>query len=564
MQAIVFLTLRSLFNGVKRALTSGRRLIGLIFVLGYYILAFVRPFDNDPNSFEGVALPPTMIPAAEQVEAVAFLALALLSLLLSVGMFTAKGGFKPADVDVLFPTPIEPATVLLFRMAREYLGTLLLPLVFLLLGWRGTAAGVRAFSEQYPTLAPQVFRSGILAYLLLSLAWVFLNTAIGLALNRSDVASDRTRKLFGWGYLLGVAALLGHCALFLRANPGFDGVVELSQSAVLRVACFPATMAAAIVNGAILNSPAWTIAGFGSLAALMVVAFRLCMAQTGWLYDQAAAQAFKVATAVDLQKKGDFMGMVAEQARQGKIKGATGRWYHRIRAQGGAALIWKELILQIRSALILNLLLSLFVVGLPVLALIGGDRPGSEATVGFLYLGLSGFSVFLFSLATAQTGFLEILRRVDLQKPLPFSPSTVVFWELLGKSCVALLPILAATVVGIGAKPANTPFALSGLLVFPTFALLIYAATFLTTILFPDIDDPTQRGFRSLMQLLGIAIVGAPGLGIFIGLLALERVTGIKVHPVAAAIPAGLLNLAIVGILSVIAGRLYAAYNPSE
>ena len=48
MRPLVFLTVRSFVNGVKRALTSGKRLVGLLFFAGYYFWLVFRPIGRPP------------------------------------------------------------------------------------------------------------------------------------------------------------------------------------------------------------------------------------------------------------------------------------------------------------------------------------------------------------------------------------------------------------------------------------------------------------------------------------------------------------------------------------
>jgi hypothetical protein len=80
----------------------------------------------------------------------------------------------------------------------------------------------------------------------------------------------------------------------------------------------------------------------------------------------------------------------------------------------------------------------------------------------------------------------------------------------------------------------------------------------LVTVLFPDIDDATQRNFRGLMTMLGCVIAASPMLAT-VGVLNYYGINGLII-----AIPAVALNVGVAVGVSAIAGGLYAGFNPSE
>jgi hypothetical protein len=161
-------------------------------------------------------------------------------------------------------------------------------------------------------------------------------------------------------------------------------------------------------------------------------------------------------------------------------------------------------------------------------------------------------------ISLTQQGFVETLRRVDVLKPLPFTPTKTVFYEIVGKS--VLNPIISCvfSVALIPIAPILAPEVLANCIFLPTVSVIVSSAAFLVTILFPDLDDPTQRGFRSLVSILAIVITIAPGVLAAAGILALHGSVFI------AAIVGGLINLGIAIGVATISGGLYAHYNPSE
>jgi hypothetical protein len=78
------------------------------------------------------------------------------------------------------------------------------------------------------------------------------------------------------------------------------------------------------------------------------------------------------------------------------------------------------------------------------------------------------------------------------------------------------------------------------------------------TILFPDFEDPSQRGFRGLMNFFGIVFACAPGALAFIG------VAAIGMSPLLAALAAAAIMAGVGLIVAGICGTQYAQFNPSE
>jgi hypothetical protein len=93
---------------------------------------------------------------------------------------------------------------------------------------------------------------------------------------------------------------------------------------------------------------------------------------------------------------------------------------------------------------------------------------------------------------------------------------------------------------------------------FPSLAALICALVCVIVLLFPEIEDVSQRGFRGLMMMFGLLIAGAPGVIAFVALGAVTKNT------IIGALPGAGINYAVTLGLTAVGGALYAAFNPSE
>ncbi|MEZ0327855.1 MAG: putative ABC exporter domain-containing protein [Fimbriimonas sp.] len=540
-------------------MTSPQRLIGLLVVLAYYFNFLFRPFGTrDQMPRPPGTMPLLEFPRVEVIDGIVFGIFAMISLFLMMGALTPRGGFRQADVDVLFPTPVNPKIVLVFRLAREYFFTLLFPLLIAVLSGRAGVSVMQTLFRGHET-ANVSGGNLMLAWFLLSFMWVCIGFGLSMFVNRSDERSDLNKKVINaviFGSLIVAVLFIG---FKLKADPTLDTALELSHHPLLRAIFFGATFATQMVAGPLQGLQWLPLVGGASLIGLSTLGIWLAMTQAGYMYDQAAAKGFDSVNLRKLQRSGDTYGMVAEQARLGKVKkGRVAGWVSRQKMTGGSALLWKEMLLQTRGAMWQYYLMGpmvLLLVLMPLYGLAHRDRISAEVP---MLLTFQALGVFIITLNNATSGFIELLRRVDVQKPLPFTPSAIVFWEILAK-CIPTS--IVATIASAGAIIIDSRLwaaAIACVVLMPTVAMILTSVVLLVTILFPDVDDAAQRSFRGLMMLLGCVIVSLPGVAIMGVLLYL------KVNPLIAALPIVGLNIGITGAVAAMAGGLYAGFNPSE
>jgi hypothetical protein len=556
---LAYLLTRSIFNGVKRAVTSPKRLIALTFFALYYYQILLRPFSSSHTPALPHGAPQVNLPGSNMVDAIVFGLVGVLSILLMTSVLSYKGGFKAADVDVLFPTPVSPRVVLLFRIARDTLVTLLVPLLLVLIGFRNAGTSVQQLVHNYPSQGGDIMRAFFLAYLMVAMVWVCIGYAASLFVNRSDLKSDRNRKIIN--VLMGsvVFGIVLYIAISFRMSPTVDTLVAAAHAPVIRILLAPVTLATWAVMGTFDGNPEFALGGVIGLAALIAIALRVAMTQVGWMYDQAAVRGFDSGPNMrDLQRRGDIIGMQAERARQGKLKhGRIASRLSRLQVSGAPALLWKEAVLQARGSL--SGLVAIGLVFLGFTGLFVWTTANKHETSGWVIMGAQAMMVYMLSMMSAQSGFIELLRRVDLQKPLPFTPSVTVFWEVLAKAIAPSILGLLSAVVGLCLAPWAWAHAIAGILITPTLAILLASVVLLVVVLFPDFEDPTQRMFRGLMLLLGIVLAIIPGTALFL----LMAVT-FHLSPLLIALPVMAINVGLSIGMSVLSGNFYASYNPSE
>lgn len=560
---LLFLTFRSIWNGLKRAFTTPRRLISLILVLAYYFFIFVRPALGPGGADRVGTMPPGVTPALDfpplaVIDGVSFGIFSVLSLLMLGGIMSANATFRQADVDVLFTMPISPRVVLTFRILRDYLLTLFVPLFIAILGLKPARLGWEAVFKNMPNpeYSGMALRFMMISWLMMSLSWVVISHAVTLWVNRTDRHADKRRKRFG--IALGTFALLvvGYIGLRMSQVTSASDVLAITHTPGLRVVFFMASMATQMTMAPFTPSgPVQASIGAGGMLALIGFFYWLCLRQAGYLYDISAIRVAATSKAVELQRSGDFSGLVAHQARLGKYKGIRLGFISRLKMKGPMALVWKELLLQPRTMISFVVLFALFGTMMSLIPALAPDRRGN---IGWLLVTMQAMTVFMVTMSLAQTGFNEVLRRVDLQKPLPFPSWVTVSAEIISKSILAIFVCTFGATVAVIIKPSLWAHGLASLLAAPGFSFMLSACVFLVTMLFPDMEDASQRNLRGLMIMLSIAITG------LMPSLAFAGITALGLPPYVGGLAAGLLSLGIAIGLNVLSGKLYESFNPSE
>ena len=560
MRALSFLWSRSIINGLRRSLTSGRRLIGLLFFASYYVW-MLRPMWSQPSSRPGKELESALLglqlPPLNVIEVLVFAAYLLLSCLLGLSVLSYKGGFRPADVDVLFPTPVSPKVVMMFRLGRDTVLTLILPLIFaLLFGRQFTGPALQVLQKlPNPEMAPYLSRLTVVAWLLTSLAWVSIGYAASIYFNRADGATDRAKRVAIVGMVTFAVGLIAGLSFLMYRQSTAAEWLDFGAHPAVRSVFFLATGATWLTLGPLAGNWPQAFGGFLILVGTIAAGMTLALRQSGFFYEEAALNAAQTEVIRKRSRQANVFQAAAKEAQDGKLKIGKPKWLDRWRPTGMRALVWKEAVLLWRAYKVLILIfVPLGGVWMIPVALIG---PGKPAWILAIFMQV--MATMLGTLILANTGYQELLARVDLQKPFPFTPGRTLFAEIWGKSLLGIASAWAGAIVMAITRPDLWSVALACFFLMPTLAALLSAVFAVLALLLPDQDDATQRGFRSLMQLLGIMMFVGPSGLLFVGLISLAKLSA----PIAA-IPVILLNLIMAGVAAAIAGQLYISYNPNE
>jgi Putative ABC exporter len=555
-----YLWFRQIVNGIKRAVSSPRRLISVLIGLGYYVGFFMRPWDRSTSLQIEKGFAKDFHVSPQTIETVVFIAFMIVSIFFALAIFGFRNTFKQADVDVLFPTPISTKVVMFFRLFRDYAVTLFLPLLIALFTFQLGVGAFNAVKKNDPQALNILIRSGLVAWILLSLAWISISYAMCFFVAKNEKRSRLITNSVGFSIFIVMVVVFGSIWFQMRANPSFQTMIEATSAPWLRAIMFIPSAATAIVVGGFNGSTLYSIGGAVVFIALIIGCLTYSANLSNWMYDQAATKGFQGQAMKDFQRKGDMMSVAAERARTGNF-GKNNRLAKKVsnwNFRKGWTLIYKEMLIQSRIGFWVNLVFVIAIAGFGIMFLLL-PVPKSGVQVGsYLYLGLTGFMAVNMGSMQSYSGFVETLKRVEVMKPLPLTSAQIAFYETMSKAFVSMFMSFTPFVVGLIYKPSLWQFHVSGMIAAPSLSLALVSAIFLIVVLFPDFDDPTQRSFRGIMQLIAMVVIMGPTAITFIGFAVLGW------SPIIPAIICLGINLGITALLTSIAGRFYADFNPSE
>lgn len=556
MRPLLYLTGKFLVNSVRRALHSPSRLIGFLMLVGWWFLIISgRLSDRQaaPPIPGGIQLD---LPQESVVFSLLFPAYLMVFVMRGFTMFRVPGIFRGADADVLFPTPIAPWKVLLHRFVIDYLITLLIPLLMLLFAGPGASRGIEFLFKNIPNpeAARWVGKLIILAFLLVSLFGVAFSYAVALYINRDTEVARRVRRLVMGSLIALILALSAAIALAaLSQKPGI-ALVELASHPILRTLAYPAAAATDLAISP-LYAHVWpAYLGFAFLTGGSILCMWIASKQAHHLYDMATRQ-LAAGEYRQASRAGDYGRVAALKAQSGRLKPRRIPILSGLSMSGKWALVWKDSIIHLRSSFSLLVLFTLTLVALSALALVDTRQKGQGA---LFVLPIQILMFVSLSISVSQSDFLETLRRVDVQKPLPFTPWTISLMEVIGKWIPLAFMALVGGISLLLFATTRPDIGLVSVFALPSVALCVVAAQWVVILAFPHYDDPAQRALRGILQFLASAFALLPALLVFV------LMTALGVPILIAVLPGVLINVGIAVVLVTLAAPLYAAYNPAD
>ena len=571
-RVLLFLTVRVMVNSFRRAFENPLRAVLTILVLIFIVCGWgsallgmliepVRPPRTPAHLLDPtVALRRSMVIVLGLH--IAYIVLGLLPSF-SRGFFSY---FVEGDVHFLFPTPIKPLTLfrgLLFVRGAIGIAALMLMLIIYLI-----LLGGRSMRQLAMVATPQAGSWSLLAYpllfLVMSLALLWLGVAIRLMeMERPRVLTWFWVGLVSWA-LVGVGLVAGR-AWFLVQQAGQPPFAALQASIEWLPAMLWLLPARSLSDAMLVVYQGWTPAiGLGLLFWLGVLlwADRCIVRESGRLYELAAFMAQR-SSRLRLARSDPVraayqraLERMSERARPVR----TLRWLERWTPRGVWALLWRDLLLSWRLqgwGLVLMLLLLVAIPTVPLGVMRYFIEKDSLGAAKAIYL-MMQYTMMLMMAFGSYYGIVDLLRRVELQKPLPFSSREVVLVESLPTALLVLAIQLMVALIVILLFPQAWGFWLGMGLVVASFAPVLQMAMWMLALLNPDPNDYTQRLVLGLLMFPVLVLAGLPGgLILLLGLLLKWPLVLIALLTVVA-------NLSVGALFVAINSNLYEGFSPVD
>jgi len=404
-----WMTQRAWLRNQWRLLHRPRRLVAVLAMLAVLVFRAV-------SIHRGYAVQSGAAPTS-------LLLLGSMIFLLSAGSGFLQQGprFASADIDFLFPAPISPRGLLLFRLLHLWPAALLSSALLVIMF--GEAAG-----------APWRLLVGLF---LLQVSALHLQLLISIALTRAgDAVARRLRGSARIALLLvlfsGVFVLI--YAVSDRGGPA-SVVAEVSREPFARVLLFPAAACADFVAA---DSPLRTLLALLRLVLGAAGTFALLMVPEIDFREESIVTTARVARLLSQRRRGETVIDLETTRRVASRTGRASRLF-----SGAGAILWKNSIVLSRSlrTVVPGVLFGLLFV-LPAVFATRRDALGAYPMVAITMATLFGSNAFNFDLRRE-------IDRIDALRALPLPAAAIVLAELVTPwvLCVALQELLVATVV---------------------------------------------------------------------------------------------------------------------
>ncbi len=524
-----YLTLRVLVNSIRRAFANPLRAILTTLVLAFFLCGWGGALIGSLAENPARAQPDMLQPQRLMLRSIG---LVVIIHWFYVVFTIIPSVFRPAfalvqesDVHYLFTTPLKPLA--LFRgmiLIRGLFGALfflmLLAVYLLLFG----GARLRLLATVQEPVAPAIALLGypVMYLLVFSTALLWSIVLEAMEITGRSVRRLVSRLLIGWA-VLSFALTAGYLVYLRRSLDEFALLTALGEAVDWLPAYVLLLPVRGLADAAIVLYQGFTPAMGVSFALWLVgvlLANRLLARYQDVLYEVGASLARRGAAARASQRDplGTYLKRKAEQASTKPLR--TLRWLERWTPRGVWALLWRDLLITWRASGWGNLLMVALMAAAPVgLALLIHYTAPSERDVRLAlkiaYAVAQALTAFFIAFG-AFYGFTDMLRRVEWQKPLPFSPRAVMVVESLPSVVFfAASQLLAALVISLW-FPNDWLFWLGSSVVAVSWAIVLMMAMLAIALINPDPTDYTQRLLSGVLMVPALLFSGAPGAAIWL------------------------------------------------
>ena len=570
-RALGYLTLRVVVNSIRRAFATPLRAVLTTFVLAFFLCGWGGALIGSLAENPARAQPDMLQPQQLMLRSLGLVVLIhwfyVVFMVIPSVLRPAYALVQESDVHYLFTTPLKPVTLfrgmILIRGMFTALFFLMVLTVYLLLFG---GARLRLLATVQEPAAPAI---ALLCYPVLYLLVFSTSLLWSIALEAMEITGRGVRRwvlraLLGWAVLsFGVTG--GYLVYLSRMSEEFALLTVLGKAVDWLPAYVLLLPVRGLADAAIVLyqgvTPAMGVS-FALWLAGVLLANRALARYQNALYEVGASLARKGAAARASQRDpmGTYLQRKAEAASAKPLR--TLRWLERWTPRGALALLWRDLLITWRASGWGNLLMVALMAAVPVgLALLihytASPERDTRLALKIAYAVAQAMAAFFISLG-AFYGFTDMLRRVEWQKPLPFSPRAVMVVESLPSVVFfAGSQLLAALVISLW-FPSTWLFWLGSSVVATSWAIVLMMAMLAIALINPDPTDYTQRLLSGVLTVPALLFSGAPGAAIWLLGVGLQWNLWLMVGL------SCLTNLFAALVLTAFNGALYEKFSPID
>ena len=565
MNALVFLMVRRFINSFKRAFNNPGRTVGTLVVLALIVFVYGGPLffstrGTSPPLQIAQQLPPLeIIGSVLTLTTFGFLVLSFFSAV------SYSRAFTEHDVVTTFPTPLPRKLVFQFLLfTRALLAGIVGTIVIAYLLFRAS----RSMLSQFPgsidagsaALGSATFA---LTFIVANCALLLLGVLCGMSIFRGFIAKSHFWIALSLALILVVGGLLWKTVSGLAPGLSFLGsLLHRTNEPPFSLLLFPFRAIADSALVAYGGGTSTILAGLILWLILFAVSHSAVMKLSPWMYEYAIRLAEENTRRREMFKHQpvNLKTWIEERKDSRNLKIGSSSWTDRWSPVGAAALFWRNIVLIRRSGNFIVIYVYLILT-----ALFGGGilalrtwKPGIDEQGLIIMGGMLQFILIFAYIPSSISWMTQMLKRFEIQKPLPIDPRRAILAELLPTGIAVAGSTLFALIVLIGLFPHRWSILLLGYCAAASSFLLMTCLLLIVLLFNPDQNDTLQRMLFGIYQLLIFGVGFLPAGVVLLAGFALH------VPQVLQGVIVLCTNAAAMYVLVLLAARKYESFNPVD
>ncbi|MEN6371732.1 MAG: putative ABC exporter domain-containing protein [Armatimonadota bacterium] len=438
MKALLYLYSKQIKNSILSIFRSAKKLLAVIFIFSFIFMnigvsAMVRgsKYGGPPVRF----MPMT----ADTVWSGVFL---IIVVFLARSIFASfKEGlliFSPSHVDYLFPSPISRRSVLTFKLLGDYIMSF--ACICLIAFFFGASLYMQMRQPMFPSIWYAITAIWFLFIFIANLSHI-LRLITSVSSDRFTAARTAVKSIF---ILIAAGILVIAGIHYLNSGNMLASLSNAARSEVSKTIFAPIAWCVNVVVGPMFGVDYGSIGGQVMwLGMLALGSFAVLVGYTGKFYEPSLAISSRSARIREAAKGGNFAAVRIE-AVKGKVKDKGCRTLLPPFGRGAGALIWKILIIKLRSN---GWWLVLFLIAPPVAAALAVAFIKTDNISKYLPFVIP-YATLLIAVNPGMQGQRNELKQVEIIKTIPDTPYKIVTCLVFTQWLFAVLFTLICAVSG--------------------------------------------------------------------------------------------------------------------